>query len=78
MKKLIFPFLLLTACGDGSSPVKCYQHVQEQNPTSQVIPIPNHDFRFLVIDTCGQIKYVETMGLGTKITSEIKLTQCHD
>jgi hypothetical protein len=72
MKKiiLILCVLALTACGDATDPMACWESVARTYPGSDVAVIPGHNYRFIVRKPNGSIIYVETMSISdTKVTT---------
>lgn len=62
----------LTSCGEAYDKAKCYESVQSRYPKATIFQLPRDDFKYIVIDTCGNVMYVETLdNKTTKITSEI-------
>lgn len=78
MKKLytfIMFILLLSSCSvadlDNS---RCMETVTKKYPESRVIPIPDQQYRFIVISN-EDVRYVSVRGKYTEITSDILLSR---
>ena len=76
MKKLIVGLLfigMLAGCGDGMNKVKCMDAVKAGFKNSDVRPVGDGGFRFIVKDETGGIWYVETLGIGVDISYKTKI-----
>ena len=85
MKILIkYGFIALVSCfslscnQDATNPLKCYLKVKEKHNNSIIFPIPNEKYKFIVVDTCGKVTYVETLDSDTPdVSNEIVVNNCN-
>lgn len=67
-----------TSCkSDATDKVKCYEQVQIKYPSATIFALPKNDYKYVVVDTCGKVMYVETMDNKTpNVTMEIVIEAC--
>ncbi len=55
----------------------CMSTVQNEYPTAKVFPLPDQDYRYIVVDTCGKVLYVRVMGKWDEITTTNLVSNCN-
>ena len=76
---ILITFVLLNSCftSGGYDNIKCQQSVQKSYPNAIVFAIPDEKYSFIVVDTCGEVRYVKTMSTKTtEITHNILIKPC--
>jgi hypothetical protein len=68
--------LLICGCGGDFNNAKCLQGVQEHYPYATVFTLPRENYKFIVVDTCGEVRYVEVMKGWEEITTNVKISNC--
>jgi hypothetical protein len=67
----------LSSCGDSFNSDKCWQQVQTTFPKSTVWKMPDKNYAFIVVDSCGAVYYVKTMNdKTTEVTSKVTISPC--
>lgn len=56
---------------------RCMSTVQNEYPKAKVFPLPDKDYRYIVVDTCGKVLYVRVMGKWDKITTTNLVSDCN-
>lgn len=56
---------------------RCLSTVQKEYPNAKVFPLPDKDYRYIVVDTCGQVLYVRVMGKWDEITTVNVVSNCN-
>lgn len=78
MKKLLIILMLLFAVScehfDSSRSLEVLQSIY---PDAQVMPLPDSNYRYVVIDSCGKILYVRMLGKYDEVTSTNILKHCN-
>lgn len=68
---------LVSCNSDASDKLKCYEQVQIKYPEATIFALPKNDYKYIVVDTCGKVMYVETMDNKTpNVTAEIVVEAC--
>lgn len=70
---------LFSSCDDNGAAdtLKCYEQVQKKYPKSTIFPLPKDKYKYVVVDSIGNIMYVETMdGKSPNVTSEVFIKTC--
>ena len=70
---------MFTSCNtDATNPLKCYLKVKEKHPNAIIFQIPNEKYKFIAVDTCGKVTYVETYDSSTpNVTAEEVVCNCN-
>lgn len=63
---------LVKSCDNG----RCMETVEKKYPGTNVYPLPDGKYRFIVVDTCGKILYVRVIGKWDEITSVNVIQNC--
>lgn len=75
---VLVAFMFTSCNSDATNPLKCYLQVKEKHPNSIIFQLPNQDYKFITVDTCGKVTYVETMDNSTpNVTDEIVVSNCN-
>ena len=56
---------------------RCMSTVQSEYPNAKVFPLPDKDYRYIVVDTCGKVLYVRVMGKWDEITTTNLVSKCN-
>jgi hypothetical protein len=50
--------------------------VEKAYPKAKVYPLPDKEYRYIVIDTCGKVMYVRVLGKWDEISSVNVIQDC--
>ena len=70
---------VFTSCNDLSKSLdnsRCMETVEKAYPNAKVFVLPDKDYRYVVIDTCGKVMYVRVLGKWDEISSVNVIQDC--
>ena len=71
--------LIFTSCDDITKSIdnsRCMETVEKAHPKAKVYSLPDKEYRYIVIDTCGKVMYVRVLGSWDKISSVNIIQDC--
>jgi septum formation inhibitor-activating ATPase MinD len=72
---IIILSMLLTSCVNN---IDMLEFIQKKFPYAKVIyPIPNKDYNFILVDSCGGIYHMETSSMYHRINAKILIKSCN-
>lgn len=74
---LVLAFITITSCSVRDVDNRaCMSTVEAHFPEAKVYSLPDEQYRYIVVDTCGSVMYVAVMGSWDEITSINVLHSC--
>lgn len=67
--------VLLSSC-ESIDNSRCMSTVQKAYPKATVFPLPDKDYRYIVVDSCNRVLYVRVIGKWDEITTVNEVTNC--
>lgn len=68
-----------TSCNDLNKSldnISCMETVEKAYPKAKVYALPDKDYRYVVVDTCGKVMYVRVLGKWDEISSVNVIQDC--
>ena len=75
---ILLSAVFITSC-DGNPNFdnsRCMATVEKEYPSAKVYPLPDKDYRYIVVDTCGKVMYVRVVGKYDEISSVNVVVDC--
>lgn len=73
------PVAVFTSCNNLYKSLdnsRCMETVEKAYPKAKVYPLPDKEYRYIVIDTCGKVMYVRVLGKWDEISSVNVIQDC--
>jgi len=76
---ILLSAVLLSSCDgfvESFDNSRCMATVEKEYPKAKVYPLPDKDYRYIVVDTCGKVMYVRVVGKYAEISSVNVVVDC--
>ncbi len=70
---------VFTSCNDAIKSLDnswCMETVEKAYPKAKIYALPDEDYRYVVVDTCGKVMYVRVLGKWDEISSVNIIQDC--